>query len=153
MRRRELFLFLPTAVVVAADQLTKLWIRSNLAYGQSVPEDGLVRLTHVQNTGAAFGILANQSFLLLVTAIVGIAALLLFYRYPGFNIPALQGALGLVLGGAGGNLIDRLRFGYVTDFIDLQVWPVFNLADSAIVGGIGFLALFLLIRKEPGSSR
>ncbi|MEE8471941.1 MAG: signal peptidase II [Dehalococcoidia bacterium] len=151
MRTRELFLFLPAAAVVAADQLTKVWIRSFLAYGRSIPEDGPVRLTHIENSGAAFGILANQGILITITAIAGVAALLLYYRYPAFNIPSFQVALGMALGGAVGNLIDRLRFGQVTDFIDLRVWPVFNLADSAIVVGMGLLGLLLLIRKEPGT--
>ncbi len=151
MRTRELFLFLPAAVVVVADQLTKVWIRSFLAYGHSVPEDGPVRLTHIENSGAAFGIMANQGILITITAIAGIAALLLYYRYPVFNIPSFQVALGMALGGAVGNLIDRIRFGRVTDFIDFRVWPIFNLADSAIVVGMGLLGLFLMIRKEPGT--
>jgi signal peptidase II len=135
---------LAASLVVIADQLSKFLIRTNLDLGQSVPEDGLVRLSYVRNTGAAFGLLSNQTFLIILTAVVGIAILLLYYSYPLFGSLPVKVGLGLLLGGSVGNLVDRLRSGYVTDFIDLRVWPVFNLADSAIVVGVAILAYFLI---------
>jgi len=138
---RSVVFFLTALLVVVADQLSKLWIRSNLVVGQSLPEVGFFRLTHVHNTGAAFGLFRDQSFILAIVALVGIIVLivyaLLIYRYfPFLDNLLCKSALGLVLGGTVGNLIDRVRLGYVTDFIDVGIWPSFNIADSAIVVGI-----------------
>jgi len=141
--------FLTALLVVAADQLSKIWIRSTLATGESLPETGLFRLTHIHNTGAAFGLFQDQSFLLTIVAIVGIVVVLLLALFFSRRFPFLDNrlgklALGLVLGGTAGNLIDRLRLGYVTDFIDIGIWPAFNLADSAIVVGVILFAYLLL---------
>ena len=141
--------FLTALPLVAADQLSKFWIRSNLATGESLFEVGFFRLIHVHNTGAAFGLFQGQSFLLTIIALVGVAALLLyalfFYRkFPFLGNRLGKLALGLVLGGTVGNLIDRIHLGYVTDFIDFDVWPAFNIADSAIVVGIIMLAYSLI---------
>lgn len=117
--------------------------------GMSLPKEGFLRLTHVQNTGSAFGILTNQTFLLTVIALVGILFILLLY-YQFFSPVTLSTTvLGLILGGAAGNLIDRLRFGYVTDFIDVLLWgdfhwPSFNFADASITVGALILVGSLL---------
>jgi len=144
-------------LVVAADQLSKLWIRSNLLVGQSLFEIGFFRITHIQNTGAAFGLFRGHSLMLTVVALFGVVILLLyaffFYRhYPLLNNRLGWVALGLVLGGTIGNLIDRLRLGYVTDFIDFTVWPAFNIADSAVTVGVIIIAysLLSLVRAEKG---
>jgi 23S rRNA pseudouridine1911/1915/1917 synthase len=135
--RRSVILFLIAFLVVATDQLSKIWIRSNLLVGQSLPKAGFFRLTHVQNTGAAFGLFYGQSLPLTIVGLVGIVILLLYVfflrqRFPLLDNRLINSALGLVLGGTIGNLIDRLRFGYITDFIDIGIWPTFNIADSAI---------------------
>ena len=141
--------FLTALVVVAADQLTKLWIRSNLALGQSIPDTGFFQLTYIHNTGAVFGIFPDQSFLLTIVASAGIVfllfyALFMYHRFPFLDNMPGKLVLGLILGGTAGNLIDRIRFGYVTDFISVGIWPAFNIADSAVtVGAIAF-AYFLL---------
>ena len=152
---RNVVFFLTALLVVVADQLSKMWIRSNLVVGQSLPETGFFRLTHIHNTGAAFGLFRGQSFPLTIVALVGIAVLLLYAlfiyrRFPILDNKLGRSALGLVLGGTVGNLIDRLRLGYVTDFIDVGIWPAFNIADSAIVVGIIILAYSLrsLVRAE-----
>jgi len=139
--RRNVVFFFIALLIVASDQLSKIWIRSNLALGQSLPETGFFRLTHVHNTGAAFGLFHGQSFPLTIVALVGVAALLvyalfIYRRFPFLDNMLGRSALGLILGGTVGNLIDRLYFGYVTDFIDIGIWPAFNIADSAIVVGI-----------------
>jgi len=141
--------FLTALLIVVADQLSKIWIRTNLAVGQSLPEVGFPRLTHISNTGAAFGLFQGQTFPLIIVALVGVAVLLfyafLFYRrFPWLDNWSAWTGLGLVLGGTVGNLIDRLRFGYVTDFIDFGFWPAFNLADSTIVVGVIIFAYSLL---------
>ena len=137
--KRQNAAFLLTALlVVAADQLSKIWIGSNLARGESLPATGLFRLTHVHNTGAAFGLFPDQSFVLIIVALASIVVLLLFVflfsrRFPFFDDRLGRLALGLILGGTVGNLIDRLRLGYVTDFVDIGIWPAFNVADSVVV--------------------
>jgi len=142
-------------LVVVADQLSKTWIRSNLAVGHSLPEVGFFRLTHVRNTGAAFGLFQGQSGPLTIVAIVGIMVLLLYallvYRqFPFLDSTPVKVTLGLVLGGTVGNLTDRIRFGYVTDFVDVGFWPAFNVADSAIVIGTILFAYSLISRARAG---
>ncbi|MDP2935737.1 MAG: signal peptidase II [Dehalococcoidia bacterium] len=139
-------------LVIAGDQYSKVWVTSNLVMGQSLPQDAPVRLSYVVNTGAAFGILPQYSFFLVVIAFLVIAIVLLYQRYlPGGN-HVIMAALGLQMGGAIGNLIDRLRFGYVIDFVDIRVWPVFNLADFSISLGVALLAYFLIFSKEQKGS-
>ncbi len=133
--------------MVLTDQFTKLWITSNLVPGQSVPM-GLLLITYVRNSGAAFGLLANQNLLITFAVAIGVAAIVLYYAYPPFQTNWIRISLGLLLGGAVGNLIDLLRFGYVIDFIDFRVWPVFNIADSAITTGIIVLAYYLMFKAS-----
>ena len=151
---RTAVLFLIALLVVAADQLTKIWVRS---YPEWPPiyEKGFFRLIHVHNTGAAFGLFQDQSFTLTIVAVVGIAlflfwALFLYRRFPLLTGMSDRIALGLILGGTVGNLVDRLRLGHVTDFIDVGIWPAFNIADSAIVVGVIIViySLFRLVRAE-----
>ena len=141
---RVLPLLLVSLLVIGADQLSKYLVRANMELGQSIPSEGIVRLTYTTNTGGAFGLFANQTFLLSVTAVVGIAVLVLYLRYLPLGSTLLRLGLGLDLGGAVGNLIDRVRLGEVTDFIDVGFWPVFNLADSAIVVGTFLIVYYLL---------
>ncbi len=155
--RKKIALFLATAaLIVALDQLSKLWIRANLTPGESLPQTGFLRLTYVTNTGSAFGLFANQAFLLTIITIASLLIILLFLRYLSPTTTLSNISLGLILGGAAGNLIDRLRLGCVTDFIDVRLWhtfhwPAFNLADAAIVIGIFsfiyFICRFELFRK------
>ena len=146
---RNVVFSLTGLLIVVADQLSKVWIRTNLVEGQSLFKVGFFRITYVQNTGAAFGLLQGQSFALTIVAITGVVALLVyalfFYRYfPWLDSMLTRFGLGLMLGGTLGNLIDRLRFGYVTDFIDFGYWPAFNVADSAITVGVIIFAYSLL---------
>jgi len=147
-KRRIATSLIVIALVVALDQLSKLWIRTNLTPGESLPQTGFLRLTYVTNTGSAFGLLANQTFLLIAITIACVLIILLFFRFISQASVLSSTALGLILGGATGNLIDRLRLGYVTDFVDVRLWgnfhwPAFNLADTAIVVGIITLIYFL----------
>ena len=149
--------FLIALLIVAADQLSKIWIRANLAVGGSLPESGFFQLTHTRNTGAAFGLFQDHSFALIIVAFVGIAVLLLYAlsayrRFPFLDNMPNRVAIGLILGGTVGNLIDRLNpnLGGVTDFISIGIWPAFNIADSAVtVGAILFAySLFRLVKTE-----
>jgi signal peptidase II len=146
---RNVVFFLVALLIVIADQLSKIWIRTNLAVGQSIPEVGIPRLTHVSNTGAAFGLFQGLTFLLTIASVIGVAVLLFYALFFYRRFPLLDNwlawtGLSLVLGGTVGNLIDRLRFGYVTDFIDFGFWPAFNLADSSVVVGVIIFAGALL---------
>lgn len=136
-------------LIVVADQFSKAWIRTNLPEGRSLFETGFFRITHVHNTGAAFGLFPDQSFALAIIALISITAIIVYvfviYRY--FPLPRMmlgKVALGLVFGGTLGNLIDRFRFGCVTDFIDFGFWPAFNIADSAVTVGVIIFAYSLL---------
>lgn len=144
----DLVFFLVAALVVTLDQVTKHLIRANLALGESVPDEGPLRLTHVTNTGAAFGILQGQTLFLVVTTFFGLAAILLYYLYPPMEHGILRLALGLQLGGAVGNLADRVRVGKVTDFVDVGPWPAFNVADSSIVVGVTIIIGFFLLAEH-----
>ena len=126
------------------DQLTKGWVRSNMLLGESIPEEGLFRITRTFNTGSAFGLFPNQTTLLMLASILGIGVLVLILRKERIPGVWLRTSLGLQLGGAAGNLVDRITLGRVTDFIDIGIWPVFNLADSSIMVGLAILAWFLL---------
>src|SRR3954465_4918730 len=147
--------FLVAAVVVAFDQLTKAIIRAELELGESWPnDDWLVHIRHLSNTGAAFGMLQDAGVFLTVTAVMAIGAIVFYYLFPPFENGLLRAALGLELGGAAGNLVDRIRFGEVTDFIQFPHYPAFNVADSSItIGLVVIVGFFMLIEgreKKPG---
>ena len=137
-----LFIF---GLVFFLDQWTKAWVRNNLAYGETwVPFDWLpsyVRILHWRNSGAAFGFFQEGGGIFTVLAIV--VALFIIYYFPRIEHGdwSLRLAMGLQLGGALGNLIDRLQHGYVTDFISIGQFPVFNVADSSITLGVIILLL------------
>ena len=144
--------------IVALDQATKLWVRRCLELHELRPVvEGLLSLSHIRNRGAAFGILQDadlphQSLIFSVVSLAALGAIAYYaFRLPAeARLPRL--ALSLVLGGAVGNLIDRLRFGYVVDFIHVywksHQWPDFNAADSAITVGVTLLLLDMLRTPE-----
>ena len=151
-RGKWLFLFSVALAVVAIDQVTKAAVVTNLAlYEAWAPIEALrdyFTIVHVTNTGAAFGILPGGGMLFLIIAFVVVGVIFYFYRQLTDQSWLVRLALGLQLGGAVGNLIDRLRLGYVVDFIDVKLsdtldWPVFNIADSSIVVGVGLLLILL----------
>jgi len=139
-------LFLGLAAVIAVlDQVTKAWLASFLPPGQSVDVvDDLVRLVHAQNNGGIFGFLRGQALVFGAISLVVVGLIVVYHGRSGRN-RYLSIALGLLLGGALGNLIDRLRLGYVVDFVDAGFgdlrWYTFNVADAAI----SFAILLLLI--------
>jgi len=156
-KQRNAVFFFTALLIVVADQLSKIWIRTNLAVGQSLPEVGFLQLTHINNTGAAFGLFQGQVFPLTIASFIGVALILsyVFFYYRRFplldNWLAWMG-LSLILGGTAGNLIDRLRFGHVTDFIDFGFWPAFNVADSSVVVGVIIFAYSLLSLARASES-
>ncbi|MEM7129562.1 MAG: signal peptidase II [Chloroflexota bacterium] len=143
------------AIVISLDQWTKEWIRQNVPeYTSMAPIESLQDyfvFEHVRNYGAAFGILQNQTMLFTVIAIIVTIAIMVYVRYLPIEQRLVRILLGLQLGGAMGNLIDRLFVndgGYVTDFIKMGVpsyyWPNYNIADSAIVSGVIGLGIYII---------
>jgi signal peptidase II len=156
-RRTRWGVFLGVAAfVLLLDQISKYMVLTNLDLGEMwnpVPFlRPFVTVTHVTNTGAAFGLFQGHSLFFSIVAVVVVVGIIAFYRYIPVDEALLRICLGLQLGGALGNLLDRVRLGTVVDFIDFKIWPVFNLADTAIFTGVSILALYLLFSKEEERS-
>jgi signal peptidase II len=140
-------------VVLLADQASKLWIQQHFAAcdDTSLPiVPGWVAFAYTCNKGAAFGLLANETLLIVLIALVISGVIVAYVRFLPANRPWLRLSLGLQLGGALGNLLDRLRQGYVVDFIAVKAWPVFNIADACVVVGVLILAYHLLLVQGQG---
>jgi len=135
---------------VAADQLTKHLVASQLQLGDGVHVAGPLWIRHVQNSGIAFGLFSRSTAVVIVLTGIAIIWMLAYFARSGARHPVLPVALGLVIGGSSSNLVDRVRLGYVTDFIDFRWWPAFNLADSFIVIGVlVLLAALVYAEREP----
>ncbi len=136
-------------IVLVLDQLVKAWVQSAMHPGMSIPViPAFFHITFILNPGAAFGILANQRLFF-----IGIGAAMLlgagcFYSRLKQQDSWIRYGAALLLGGAVGNLLDRIRYGVVVDFLDFRVWPVFNIADIAIVSGVGCIVYALLFRMK-----
>lgn len=152
-------LLLIAGTIVITDQITKAIVLAKMALYQSIIIiPGFFSLTHIQNPGGAFGFLAQQDAtvrvaVFLVASIVAIGLIFMFYRQIPRSHPFLASGLALIFGGAIGNLIDRLRFGKVVDFLDFYIgswhYPAFNVADSAITVGVTIFLVHLVFRKLP----
>ncbi len=143
--------FIVVLSVLLLDQLSKFLVTHNISCLYPVPViKNFFYITLVHNRGAAFGIMKDQTPLLIFTSLLAIALIVLNLKNNKnkkfFNI-----VLGLILAGALGNLIDRVFFGYVIDFLDFRIWPVFNVADSAITIGAVLLAINMLFTKKNAS--
>ena len=150
---KDWMLFLATLLIVGTDQLTKYLIRENLNYGQSIPETGFFRLTYYTNSGTIFGLFPNIPVIFTIASVIAIVCLIYFYKTQKNIGIWIRIAISLLLGGAIGNLIDRVSMGKVTDFIDVGLWPVFNIADSAITCGIFLLMLVTVVFPESSKSK
>jgi signal peptidase II len=161
--RRLPWLLLISAVILAADRATKIWITSHIEIGDALPViPRVLRLTHWLNDGAAFSLFADTASphtvrwaLVVFTCVAAIAVLIALIRL-GSRITLATVALALILGGAAGNVHDRIAYGSVVDFIEVHIfsyhWPDFNVADSAIVTGACLLLLdSMLPKKHPVS--
>lgn len=127
------------SVALAADQALKALVPKTIALGDEVPIIGLFSLTHVRNSGIAFGLFSSWTSAAAVLTGIAVAGLLVYFARTGAGHPILPVALGLIAGGSASNLADRVRRGYVTDYLHLPYWPSFNLADTFIVIGVAFL--------------
>ena len=135
-------------MTLGADQLCKTLVILAIAPGHSVPLiPGILHLTYVQNTGAAFGLFKGLQGLFVVLSLIVMAWIVLELQAKRQKDRTFVIGCALTLGGAAGNLLDRLRLGHVTDFLDLRVWPVFNIADSAITIGVILIAWYLITAR------
>src|SRR5438309_4087046 len=139
--RRLLVIGACALAVFVADRITKTWVAESLPLNQPRQVVGdYIRIVHAQNTGAAFGLLPERTTLLSVLSVVAVLAIVYYYRQIASNSSLVSATLGMQLGGAFGNLLDRITQGYVVDFVDVGVGDVrfwaFNVADSSIVVGI-----------------
>lgn len=142
---RHSFLTLVALMAFAIDQITKAVVVANVTRGTSWPSDGFFRITHIGNTGSAFGLFDDRNSLLIIASSLGLAVLVYFYRShpnPGLLI---KGSMGLMLAGALGNLTDRVFRDHVVDFIDIGPWWIFNFADSSIVTGLIMLGVTVVL--------
>ena len=138
---------------ILADQVTKRIVSGTLALGESKHVLGPLDLHHVQNSGIAFGLFQGATSIVIVLTSLVILWLLLVFARSGARHPVMPVGLGLVIGGSLSNLADRVRLGHVTDFLDVDYWPAFNLADTFIVVGVALLlaAAVLSDRSHPRS--
>lgn len=146
-------LFVTALLITVSDQVVKKVVTSVMDLGESVDLIGsVVRFTRTSNTGAAFGMLRGRSLVFIIVSAAASVAIAASWRHISRLRPAEQLAFGLIMGGAAGNLIDRLRVGAVVDFINIGLgdlrWPYFNVADSAITIGVVILAFHLLFRPR-----
>jgi signal peptidase II len=145
-----LALLVVATAAVFADQLTKQIIGRTLAVGESVDILGPFSIHHVENSGIAFGFFSSRTTVVIAITAVAVAWMVWFFARAGRRHPVLPVGLGLVLGGSIANLVDRIRLGRVTDFLDFDAWPAFNLADTFIVVGVTVLFGALVLADRSG---
>lgn len=138
-----------SCILVLADQAVKLGIVRTMQLGESIPVlQGIFHITYIENPGAAFGMFANQRWMFIIAGIIVVLAAGAMYRRLSGTGRLVRWGSALLLGGAVGNLIDRIRLGRVIDFLDFRVWPVFNIADIGICVGVACLIYALLYDGE-----
>ena len=158
MRPGRLLLVAGVALAVfVADRITKTWVVENIPVGTARPIAGdYIRIVHAQNTGAAFGLLPERTTLLSILSVVAVLAIVYYYRQIASSSWIVSATLGMQLGGASGNLLDRITQGYVVDFVDVGVGDIrfwaFNVADSSIVVGIVLVTAALWFEERRASA-
>ena len=130
---------------VAGDQLTKHLVTSRLALDQASQVIGPLSIHRVENAGIAFGLFTSATGVVIALTALAVVWMLVYFARSGARHPAIPAGLGLLIGGSLSNLVDRVRLGHVTDFIDFGWWPAFNLADSFIVVGVASLLVAMVI--------
>jgi signal peptidase II len=134
---------------VAGDQVTKYVVRSHLRLYESVKVFGPFSIHRVQNSGIAFGFFESATAIVTILTALAVGWMLVFFARSGSRHQVFPAALGLLIGGSVSNLVDRVRLGHVTDFLDFRWWPAFNLADSFIVVGVAILLFALVAADRP----
>jgi len=138
--------------IVVIDQLSKSYIQTQMVLGMSIPViQDVFHITYILNAGAAFGLFENQTVFFVIIAVCMVVAAIYFYPIIPKQYRLLHFGTGLMVGGAMGNVIDRIKTGYVVDFLDFRFWPIFNLADVGIVCGVGCIIYTIIyLYKEDG---
>jgi signal peptidase II len=159
LKNKYIRLLVFAGIIILLDQLSKALIVYYLPFNRTIPViNGFFNITHIHNPGGAFGLMANlgptaRSIIFLFISSLAVGLIFYFYKKTPANYRWLAAGFALIFGGAIGNLIDRIRFGFVIDFFDFYVghlhWPAFNVADSAISVGIGIFVFHLLFKKMP----
>ncbi len=148
MKYKKYFIVLLTSLLaVFFDQLTKTLIRHNLGLNESVPLGNILHLSYITNTGSAFGLFKGANQFFIVIDFIAILLILYFIKETKDGNLAYM-SFGMLLGGTIGNLIDRIIYGHVIDFIDFRFWPVFNVADSAVTIGVILLLLIIILWEK-----
>lgn len=144
MNKKYLIVFSTALIIILADQLTKFFIKTSFQLNQTLPIiNNIFHFTYINNFGAGFGILQQQRFILIFISVIVIGFIFYYLDKINEKESLLQLLVGFILGGTVGNLIDRLIYGYVVDFLDFRIWPVFNVADSFVtIGVIGLIIYF-----------
>jgi signal peptidase II len=154
-----MYYYIIIIVAVILDQTIKFVVRTNMDLHSSIAViDGIFHITYIQNTGAAFSILRGHTYaLILITVAITIAILVYLYKLRKTGYWSLMISLSLIVAGGVGNIIDRLSLGYVVDFLDLRVWPIFNLADIYVCIGCALLVIYVFfiepklnVKKDSG---
>ena len=147
MNKKNIFILSIAFIIVILDQLSKFLVRKNFQLNESIPIiKNIFHLTYATNTGSAFSMFQGYNIFFIIFSIVVITAIFYYIKKIKGNEKLMQLALGLLLGGTIGNFIDRIAIGAVTDFIDFRIWPVFNIADSAVT--ISVILLIVLLWKK-----
>ena len=141
--------FLIAGSVLLLDQLVKSVVQQKMQEGLSIPVlPGIFHITYILNPGAAFGLFEEQQWLFILVAVLLVAGVAVLFRQLLQQPPIMRLGAALLVGGALGNLIDRIRLGKVVDFLDFRIWPIFTVADIAICVGVGLILLAMF--KEQG---
>lgn len=146
---KKYLIYIVALLVLMKDQLAKLIVRSTFSLGQSKPIiKGVFHLTYVTNTGVIFGLFPGYQAIFQIATVLVVVLIFIYYYHSKPESLLINTSLGLIIGGAISNFIDRLYFSRVIDFLDFRVWPVFNFADSAIVIGVLLVVIGSLTRSS-----
>jgi signal peptidase II len=141
-------------IVIIVDQWAKQVVQTHMLPGMSIPViDNIFHITYILNPGAAFGILENERIFFITIALCMLALTAYFFKHIPQNFRLMRLGLSLLAGGAIGNVIDRVQTGYVVDFFDFRIWPIFNVADIAIVTGVGCVIYTLVFMSFPNENQ
>jgi signal peptidase II len=137
-----------SVAAVVADQVTKHLVASRLTLGEAIELPGPITIHYVRNSGIAFGFLQGAASIVTILTGIAVVWMIVYFARSGARHPVLPAAIGFLLGGAVSNLADRIRLGYVVDFLDPERWPAFNLADTFITVGVVILLLALVLAER-----
>ena len=144
MKNKYITIFSTALIIILIDQITKFLIKTSFQLKQSLPIIIYIfHLTYIHNFGAGFGILQQQQWILIFISLTVVGAIFYYFDSIKEKDKLLQILVGFILGGTIGNLIDRVAYGFVIDFLDFQMWPIFNAADSFVTIGVIGLIIYL----------